>query len=186
MSGHRSAEGAVPEAESLTAEVRLRDGRIVTVRAVRPGDREAVRAVVERLSAEARYSRFMSALRELSPRMLEQAVNPDPTRELQLVAVHSDGFRQVIVGGARYSAAAGSKDCEFAVTVVDDWHGVGLGRRLLEALMRAAQARGFERMEGYILASNAPMLGLARRLGFARVENPEDPEVRVVRRNLST
>jgi L-amino acid N-acyltransferase YncA len=68
--------------------------------------------------------------------------------------------------------------------VVDDWQGVGLARQLLEVLMRAARARGFEHMEGYILASNAPMLGLAKRLGFARVESPEGPTVQLVRYDL--
>src|SRR5262245_36413433 len=171
-----------PGAEFLTVDVQLRDGRRVTVRAVRPDDGEAVQAAIRRLSKESRYARFMSALKELTPRMLVQAVHPEEGRELQLVAVH----QQAIVGGARYSAAAGSKDCEFSVAVVDDWHGVGLARRLLETLMHAARSRGFERMEGYVLASNARMLGLAQRLGFVRVESPEGPTVALVRRELST
>ena len=91
----------------------MRDGRRVTVRAVHANDRDAVQDVFNRLSPESRYSRFMSTLRELSPRMLERAVNPDPERELQLVAVHGDGPQRTIVGGVRYSGAAGSKDCEF-------------------------------------------------------------------------
>jgi hypothetical protein len=41
-------------------------------------------------------------------------------------------------------------------------------------------------MEGYILASNARMLGLAKRLGFAEVESPEGPSVRMVRCDLSS
>jgi len=51
--------------------------------------------------------------------------------------------------------------------------------------MSLARERGFERMEGYILPSNAPMLGLAKRLGFASVENREDPGVETVRCELS-
>ena len=39
-------------------------------------------------------------------------------------------------------------------------------------------------MEGYVLASNAGMLGLAERLGFAEVESPEGPRVRMVRCEL--
>ncbi len=80
----------------------------------------------------------------------------------------------------------GAADCEFAVAVVDQWHGLGLARQLLEALMRTARARGLERMEGYILATNTPMLGLAKRLGFAEMESPEGPTVRMVRRDLRT
>jgi hypothetical protein len=51
--------------------------------------------------------------------------------------------------------------------------------------MRNARARGFEAMEGFSLASNTRMLGLARRLGFVRVESPEGPSVRKVRCDLT-
>jgi len=173
------------EADRFPLELSLRDGRRVTLRAVRPEDREAVRAALMRLSAESRYSRFMAPMREPSPRLLDWAVNPAREQELQLVAACGDGAEQTIVGGGRYSAAAGSKDCEFALTVADDWQGQGLARQLLEALMRAASAAGFERMEGDILASNARMLGLAKRLGFERVKSPEGPTVHRVRRALS-
>ena len=166
-------------------EVPLRDGRRVMLRAVRPEDRDALQAAFGRLSAEARYTRFMAPLRELPRHMLDRAVNPASGRELQLVAVSGAEPQQTIVAGARYSAGAGSKECEFALAVADDWQKVGLARQLLEALIQAARAQGFERMEGYILASNAPMLGLAKRLGFTRVESPEGPSVHLVRRDLT-
>lgn len=173
------------EAGFLPVELRLRDGRCVTVRAVRPEDKDEFQAALKGLSPESRYARFMSPLRELSPKMLDRATHPEAGRELQLVVVTREGAREKIVAGARYSAAAGSRDCEFALVVIDDWQRLGLARQLLGELMRAARARGFERMEGYILSSNASMLGLARQLGFAQVESPEGPSVRMVRCDLS-
>jgi hypothetical protein len=41
-------------------------------------------------------------------------------------------------------------------------------------------------MEGFILASNTRMLGLAQRLGFVRVASPEGPAVALVRCDLRT
>ena len=174
-----------PEADFEPVDVELRDGRRVRLRAVRADDKDGLQEAIRSLSAESRYSRFMSPLRELSPQMLERAARPDAERELQLVAVVGEGEEERIVGGARYAGAAGSADCEFAVAVVDEWHGFGLARRLLEALMRTARVRGFERMEGYILATNAAMLGLAKRLGFVPVDSPEGPSVRKVRCDLA-
>jgi len=167
-------------------EVTLRNGRGVTLREARESDGEAFAAAWRQLSEESRYTRFMSPVREASARMIERATHPDAGRELQLVAVARGAGGEDIVGGARYAAAAGSKDCEFAVTVVDAWQGAGLARALLEALMRTARERGFERMEGYILGSNAPMLGLARKLGFEAVPSPDGPAVRLLRRDLRT
>ena len=166
-------------------DVQLKDGRRVTLREVCADDAELMQAALRAMSPESRYSRFMSAMPELSPKMLEKATHPDAERELQLVAVAGEGEQKKIVGGARYVAAPGSRDCEFAMMLIDDWQGQGLARQLLETLMRVARARGFEHMEGYILHSNAPMLGLARRLGFAHVENIEDPGVQTVRCELA-
>jgi GNAT superfamily N-acetyltransferase len=174
-----------PGVEFTAVTWQLAGGRRVTVRAVRPDDRERLQCAVRGLSDDSRYSRFMSFMRELSPALLDQATQPAAERELQLVAVAGDGDEATIVGGARYSAAAGSRTCEFAVALADDWHRLGLARRLLEALIDSARARGFEQMEGYILAANSSMLGLARRLGFTPVEYPEDPTVRRVRRDLT-
>jgi GNAT superfamily N-acetyltransferase len=175
-----------PEREFQPVTLRLRDGTEVTLRAVRPQDGDMVQAAIRGLSSESRYSRFFSHMRELTPQLLERATRPDAERELQLVAVVPADAGETMVGGARYAGAEGSADCEFAVAVVDEWHGRGLARQLLETLMRTARARGFARMEGYILASNAAMLRLAKRLGFERVPSPEGPAVALVRRELGT
>jgi GNAT superfamily N-acetyltransferase len=173
-----------PEGDFEPVEVRLRDGRTATLRAIRPDDRDRLQTAVQRLSASSRYSRFFSALRELPPQLLERATNPDAKSELQLAAVVGTGAEEEVIAGARYAATAVGNDCEFAIAVVDEWHGLGLARQLLEALMGTARARGFERMEGYILASNVKMLGLAKRLGFALMKSPEGPSVCLVRCDL--
>ena len=90
------------------------------------------------MSEQSRYSRFLSPVKELSPQLLERAIRPDPGRELQLVAVDASSAPEQIVGGARYSAGPGSKDCEFAVAVTDAWQGLGIARHLLEALIRTS------------------------------------------------
>jgi GNAT superfamily N-acetyltransferase len=165
--------------------VDLRDGRRATVRAIGPGDADKLQAAVRAFSTTTSYYRFFSPIKELSAKMLEKATRPDPERELQLVAVVGEGADERIVAGARYSAvAAKPSECEFAIAVVDGWHGLGLARPLLEALMRTARDRGFRGMEGYVLATNAPMLRLAKRLGFREGPSDEGASVRRVHRDL--
>lgn len=173
-----------PEADSQPLAVRLRDGTEVTLRAVRTDDADKLQAAIRSLSAESRYSRFFSPMPKVPSQLLARAIHPDVKTELQLVAVTGAGSEEKIIGGARYAATETEGDCEFAVAVVDEWHGRGLARLLLETLMRAARARGFARMEGYILTTNARMLGLAKHLGFSRLESPEGPTVCFVRRDL--
>jgi L-amino acid N-acyltransferase YncA len=158
----------------------LKDGREVLVRTIRSDDEHRLQDAVRALSKEARYTRFMSPLRELPPSLLERAVHSVGGGDLQLVAVTGTAADEVIVAGARYSSEPGAGDCEFAIALRDEWQGAGLARRLLELLIGHAAAEGFAGMEGFILASNTRMLGLAAKLGFVRVASPEGPMVHKV------
>ena len=175
--GARKPESAA--SEFAPARVTLRDGRSVTIRAIRPDDADAMRAVLEGLSAEARYSRFMGAVK-VTPALVERAVRPPADRDRALVAVAGEGTDAKIVGGARYICGVDGVTCEFAVTTMDDWRGAGLASSMMRALIRDAAARGLKRMEGYVLAANRPMLDLARRLGFAVGASEEGPSVSLV------
>ena len=68
--------------------------------------------------------------------------------------------------------------------IADEWRGVGLASSIMRALIRDARARGLKRMEGYVLATNKPMLELARRLGFEVGASDEGPSVRLARLDL--
>jgi RimJ/RimL family protein N-acetyltransferase len=170
--------------QHLPATLTLRNGRAVTVREIRASDKQALNDAFHRLSADSRYTRFMSSMRSLSDKALEAATHPAPEREFALVAVSGAGEGEAIVGGARYASAAGDDCCEFAITIADDWQGQGMAGPLLSTLMRAAGARGFKSMEGYVLSSNTAMRKLATRLGFIDRPDPEDPTQRLVSAEL--
>jgi len=155
-------------------------GARVTVRVVCPEDEEGFHAAFLRLSSESRYTRFMSVVRDLSDATLHQATHPDAAREFALVAVAAAGEGEQIVAGGRFVAIPKTADCEFAVTVVDDWQGHGLGRALLTALKDAAAVRGYGRMEGYVLSTNLAMRKLGARLGFADGPMPGDATTRLL------
>lgn len=160
--------------------VPLCDGREVLVREITEDDKVGLLAAFNRLSADARYARFMAAMQQLPEAMLEQATHPSVEREFALVALATENKVSSIVGGARYAAAPGSDTCEFAVTVADDWHRLGLASRLLGTLIDIARSRGYRCMEGYVLSSNTAMRRLAKRFGFADLACPDDATLRVV------
>ena len=62
---------------------------------------------------------------------------------------------------------------EFAGIVADPWHGKGLGEKLIEEIINVARDYGVKLLWGEILATNEPMLGLVRKLGFT-VNPPEE------------
>jgi RimJ/RimL family protein N-acetyltransferase len=158
--------------------VTLRGGRSIRLRSIRPDDGEALQAALRGLSAESRYMRFMSAVNELSPSMLNYAVHPVAGRDLALVALADQpGTADSVVGGARYSADPAQQLCEFGVVVGEHWRGTGLASFMLKELIRSARERGLKVIEGYILTSNTAMRNLARRLGFAETPSTEGPGV---------
>jgi len=166
-------------------EVKLRDRRRVRLREICPDDRDEVRQAFDHLSTESRYTRFMSLVKELSPRMLERIVSRPAERELALVAEVDAPDGIDIVAGARYYIQADGDSCEFAITVVDDWQGAGLASVLMRELIRSARGRRLKRMEGFVLAQNNSMLNLARRLGFTVARHPDDATVKIVRLDLT-
>ncbi len=164
----------------------LRDGSRVTVREVRPEDAPAFSAAFAGLSAEAPYNRFLGAVRELPPSLLDRAVNPVEGRELALVAIAGDVETGEILGGARYFVEADGTACEFAITVAEQCRRLGLASHMMQVLIAAARARGMKCMRGYVLASNTPMLALARRLGFALTASDAGPTVRLASIDLGS
>ena len=112
--------------------------------------------------------------------MLARFTQVDYDRELALIALDGDHTAEAIVAVARYVGNPDQESAEFAIAVADAWHGRGLGRAMMQALIACATKRGFRRLVGVVLASNEPMLAMCRKLGLALERDPEDPEQVVV------
>ena len=163
--------------------VTLRDGRAVSLRAVLPSDEEEILQAFDRMDPDSRYMRFMTAKRHANVDRLRAVLQTFPEEGFMLAATvpAADGID--IVGSATCMVAEEGA-CEFAITVLGAWGGAGLGRVLMENLVGVARAAGFERMHGYILAANQPMLRLASRLGFKVARDPDDALARIVTLDL--
>ncbi|WP_042423802.1 bifunctional acetate--CoA ligase family protein/GNAT family N-acetyltransferase [Comamonas granuli] len=171
----------------------LRGGGEYTVRPVRPDDAQMLQDLVQGLSPESRYFRFVSTMAKLPPAMLARFTLIDYDREMALVAVVKDrkilddGSIQEterIVGVSRYVTNPDLVSCEFALVVADDFAGKGMGSRLMLSIMDVAREKGLSTIEGLVLANNPDMLKLMRNLGFSIKPYPEDPEFKLVAHTL--
>lgn len=158
----------------------LRDGRTARVRAILPTDEEEILQAFDRLGPEARYMRFMTAIRHANVDRLHKVLASFPEKGMAIAAIvpAPDGID--IVGAASFMVDGSGSGCEFAISIVDAWSGAGLGRILMEGLIEAAKRRGLREMKGFVLAQNRGMLALASRLGFSTRADPEDFSIRIV------
>jgi len=169
-----------PYPVELETSVRLPSGAVLKLRPIRPEDADLERAFVASMSEQSRYRRFMQHLPALTPQMLARFTQVDYDRELALIALDGAAPAEAIVAVARYVANPDRESAEFAIAVADAWHGRGLGRAMMRALIACAKKRGFRRLLGIVLASNEPMLALSRQLGFVAQRDRDDPDQIIV------
>jgi acetyltransferase len=170
-----------------------KDGQEWLLRPIRPEDAALLQEFVRELSDESRYMRFVSMLRELTPRMLARYSRIDYDREVALVATaqvpnpeNRGLLRERIVGFAHYLRNADGQGAEYALVIADDWQRRGVGAALMRSLLDVARRQSLSYIEGLVLATNRPMLGLMMSLGMRNDPDEEDPGMRRLWMNLDT
>jgi RimJ/RimL family protein N-acetyltransferase len=148
------------ETRSPRDEVQLRDGTSLEVRPIRPTDADALVALHARLSADTIYRRYFGARPHLSPADVDRFTRVDGRARFALVAMRGPD----LVAVARYEGRPGERRAELAVVIDDALQHQGVGRLMLERLLDVAREAGLDTIEADVLAGNAAMLGLLRRL----------------------
>lgn len=155
------------DAQDYSADISLRDGASLHIRAIRPDDKQGLVEMFERLSADTIYYRFLGAKKELSEAELVYLTELDFHRRAALVAVLTEEPRQRIVAVARYACAPEGPDdeAELAITVEDDEQGRGIGTLLLRHLIRVARNEGIVALNANLLSDNERTIRLLERTG---------------------
>lgn len=161
--------------------VRLANGREILIRPIRADDAEPLRASFGLLQPDEVRQRFLHAVNELSPEMVQRLTQPQPKTEFALVAAEPLPPGEALVGAvARVSISPGTREAEFAILVSRYVAGMGLGRHLMRRLVRWAKGKRLDRLYGDVLESNQPMLALVQSLDFHREPSDSPGLIRVV------
>ena len=155
--------------------VHLANGTSVLIRPVLPQDKEMQQAFVRYLSDEARYFRFMTGLTEMPDAMADYFTRIDHYSHVAVIGEVGTPAGSMMIAEARYVVDQNAPDaCEFAVAVADSWQGMSLAYTMLLRLADHALSSGIRRMIGDTVATNQPMLRLAKRCGFRIRHKKED------------
>jgi acetate---CoA ligase (ADP-forming) len=171
---------ASPEAKGAVADVILRDGSTLRLRAPARDDAGALVAFFEGLSEHSRYLRFHGA-RRVDAALVEPFLEPDWADRGALIGVLAgEAGDERTVALAEYARLRDPKAAEVAFTVADEFQGRGAATRLLEQLAIRAADVGIERFVAEVLPENSAMLGVFRDAGFevSRILGGGEVEVR--------
>lgn len=161
-------------------ELTLADGTPVRVRPVVAGDREGLKQGYREMSRTARYMRFFIAGAEMSDKEARYFTEVDQRDHVAWCGIepvnNSRGY-----GIARFVRdSAQPIRADFAIAVIDEMQGRGLGTILLATLYLLAQAGGIDELQGEVLPDNPVMPVWLPQLG-ADIVASGDPNYHIIR-----
>lgn len=168
-----------PYPAELEERVVLPSGRSALIRPIRPEDEPTHRRLFSTFtSADIRF-RFFHLVRKLPHSELARYTQIDYDREMAFIAIEQSERRPEELGVVRAVSDPDNIEAEFAIIVSPRVKGEGLGRLLLEKIVRYARGRGTRVIVGHVLIDNLPMLSLARSLGFEETRDLRNGEVEI-------
>ncbi|MET0997808.1 MAG: GNAT family N-acetyltransferase [Marmoricola sp.] len=144
---------------SVTARVR---GGLTVLRPLGPGEHEPLAEVFDAMSADSRYSRYLTGLIEMPAGMRRALTAVDGCDHVAWLA--SIEGRPAGIG--RYVRTAPGT-VEMAFEVVDAHQRRGLGTVLVDVLSTVAAVSGVRRVEATVLPSNKASLRLLEQIGLS-------------------
>ncbi len=166
----------VPYPRELEVPFELPDGTRCVLRPIRAEDESSMRRAFERLSPRSRYFRLGDSRAVLPHDMAARATQIDYDREMAFVIAEDKPSGEAsLFGGVRLVCDANRERGEFAITVLDEYAGKGIGRRLMQRLIEYGRTIGVREIYGYVMRVNAPMLALCNEFGFVIEPCSDDP-----------
>ncbi|WP_394129952.1 bifunctional acetate--CoA ligase family protein/GNAT family N-acetyltransferase [Shewanella maritima] len=156
-----------PYPKELEQQVTLKNGLQVMLRPILPEDEPKHIDFDNSLSDEDRYKRYFGVRAKMTHEEMAVLTQIDYSREMAFIAtMESEDGQEVTLGAVRASIDPDNTEAEFAMAVRSNYQGVGLGRVLLEKLIRYYKNNDTEVLTGFTMFENRSMANLAKSLGF--------------------
>lgn len=172
--GEPAIQAIMPYPEELRETVEL-GGMAVEVRPIRGEDAPLITHFHTFLSEQSIRYRYFHHKAVLSTRELAQLSQINYDRQMAFIAVRrtASGDEEML-GVVRVWNDPDNIRTEFSIIVRDDFHGIGLGKLLMQKMIRYSRQVGTLAMVGTILTDNLPMRSLLAGLGFDLRTNVEE------------
>jgi acetyltransferase len=145
---------------------RLKDGRIVILRPIKPEDEPLWLEMFQNFSEESIRYRFFQIIKDTPHEVRVRYCNIDYDREMAIVAELTENGRRRIVGVVRVSLEPDRKTGEIAFIVADPWQGLGLGTKMVDYAIEVCRDMGVESLYAIMLPDNKRAINLTKKMGF--------------------
>lgn len=145
---------------------RLRDGRTVLLRPIKPEDEPLWLEMFQTFSQESVRYRFFQIIKDTPHETRIRYTNIDYDREVAIVAELNEDGRRKLLGVARVSFEPDRKQGEIAFIVADPWQGLGLGTKLVDYAIEICKDMKVESLYAIMLGDNYRAISLMKKMGF--------------------
>jgi acyl-CoA hydrolase/GNAT superfamily N-acetyltransferase len=135
----------------------LDDGTQLTFRPIHTTDEPRMRDLFYALSRETLYYRFMSRMKRVPRKQIQEFTYIDHRNEVAIVATLPEAHGEEIIAIGRYYLDANTNLAEVAFVVLDKWQKRGIGSFLCKHLANIARRNGIRGFTAEVLRDNKPM-----------------------------
>ena len=167
-----------PYPERLVKTAKLRDGKEVILRPIKPEDEPLWLEMLGTCSKDSIYHRFRYDFHYKSHEIATEFCYIDYDREMAIVAEVEENGKRLLIGEGRLIADPDLEMAEYAVLVADRWQKKDLGFLLTEYCLQIARIAGVKRVAAETTTDNKAMLNLFKKLEFTLIFN-EDTTVTI-------
>jgi len=152
----------------------MKDGTPVILRPIKPEDEPMWHELLANCSTQSIWFRFSYLFKQTTHEMASRYCFIDYDRELGIVAEVEEQGQRKLIGVGRLVADMNHEAAEYAVIVVDRWHGHGLGGLLTDYCLEVAKKWGVRKVVAEVSKDNSRMLATFRSRGFEFNEQEQD------------
>lgn len=143
--------------KELRTTMLLTDGTQISLRPIHPTDEPRMRNLFYELSQQTLYYRFMSDLKRIPRKQIQDFVYIDHRKDIAMVATVPEAEGEKIIAIGRYYLDPTTNMAEVAFVVHDDWQRRGIGTFLFNHLLKIARRNGIRGFTAEVLSQNKPM-----------------------------
>ena len=169
-----------PYPEKYRSLWKLRDGRTVILRPIKPEDEPLWLEMFHNFSQESIHFRlFQTIIEPIAHEFSARYCNIDYDRELAIVAEIEDGGKRKMLGVVRLNIDPVENAGEMSFIVADPWQGQGLGSKMVDYMIEICRDKQLEKISAVMLPDNYRAIKLFQEMGFT-IQSLDDGTQRAV------